>query len=133
MDFVKIKNDYQSGVSVAELARRYSVSAARIRYRARKENWRSDDASASLRSAVLSTARMLLGLSLSGEETLRGGGKIDPKDVKYLTAAEKELSEVIRSLGADGSGEPLRENGISLSGENAGGLIFIPSIISGEA
>jgi hypothetical protein len=134
MDFSQIKNDYLSGVSVPELSRRYSISQGRIRYRARRENWRGEESLPTLRSAVFSTARLLLSVSKASEQALADGGKLDTRDVKYLTAAEKELLEVIKSIdGSDEEPTATREKEIPISSSSAAGVIFIPSVLSGEA
>jgi hypothetical protein len=100
MNFEIIKAEYRMGEKLSVLSKKYDIPINALRYRAKKEGWNkeSGDCLSHLRSAADSTARLLEKISRKNEELLSEGREIDPRDIKYITAAEKELLEVMRDI-----------------------------------
>ena len=132
MDLELIKSEYAAGESLSSLSEKYALPLGKLRGIAYRERWRElkGDGLSSLRLAADVTARLLLKLGKKNEETVASGGKVDARDVKYLTSAQKELLEVLRVIYfAD---EPKEEKGDLSLGEETAGIIVLSDVIKSE-
>ena len=143
MNFEIIKAEYRMGEKLSALSKKYDIPISSLRYRAKKEGWNkaSEDCLSHLRSAADSTARLLESMSRKNEELLSGGKEIDPRDIKYIIAAEKELLEVMRDIFDSPNRKERNEDFIRFQKVKGGGdeefsgtgIVLLPEIsIAGE-
>lgn len=137
MDFELIKSEYRNGGKLTELSKKYGVPLAKLRYRCRKEKWGDFDKFAAIKEAADSTARLISQVSRMSEDIVSGGGKVEPRDIKYLTASEKELLEILRDVYntptlSDSFGMDLRRERLMRANEptavESAGVILIPQV-----
>ena len=122
MNYKKIREEFSAGASLKELAKNHSVSYSALLRRSKKENWTRYDRFSSLRQGIESLARLISLISVAAEET----GKMEPRDIKYLTAAEKELFELTKEISAPPIKEGQKEEKLKELGSPVSGIIIIP-------
>ncbi len=124
MKFKKIREEFSEGVSLLELSKKYSVSYSALLRRSKRENWRRFDQFEGLRQGVESLSRLIAMISISAEQT----GKMEPRDIKYLTSAEKELLELIKETTPIKAEKQPEEEKLKEIGSPVSGVIFIPEV-----
>lgn len=95
VDWESARERYVStGECMAEIARRYGISAYAVRYRAKKENWAELRRRAQSGDAASREERMTAKLLRRVEAAIDSAEELDSKEIKALTAALKELREL---------------------------------------
>ncbi len=123
MNYKKLREEFSEGVSLLELSKKYSVSYSALLKRSKKEKWARFDRFSLIRQGVESLSRLIIQISLAAEES----GKMDPRDIKYLTSAEKELLELTKEMSSSEAERVTpKEEKFKEIGSPISGVIFIP-------